>query len=150
MAPKFTLQSVLDYRHSQVEAFEIEYGKILAARQEKEVRLESLRTTHEDICLQLYRNQTGDMDIFFVQQLQASLNQIREAAAVVCREIEELDKIKEAKRQELVAAKQSEETLGILKSKEVERFRLEQSAQETRLQDDLYISRGFHQRHEAY
>jgi flagellar export protein FliJ len=150
MAQKFSLQSVLDFRHSQVEALEIEFGKILAARQEMEVRLENLRTTHEQVCLQLYRSQTGEMDIFFVQQLQASLNQVREAATVVCREIEELEKIKDAKRQELITAKQSEETLGILKTKETERFRMEQTAQESRLQDDLYISRGFHQRHEAF
>jgi flagellar export protein FliJ len=150
MAQKFSLQSVLDFRHSQVEALEIEFGKILAARQEMEVRLENLRTTHEQVCLQLYRSQTGEMDIFFVQQLQASLNQVREAATVVCREIEELEKIKDAKRQELITAKQSEETLGILKTKETERFRMGQTAQESRLQDDLYISRGFHQRHEAF
>jgi flagellar export protein FliJ len=146
MAPKFSLQSVLDYRHSQVEALEIEFGKIVAARQEKETRLENLRAVHEDLCLQLYRSQTGEMDLFLIQHLQSRLTQIREAAAQVCREIEELKRIQEAKRQEMVAARQSEETLGILKGKEIERFRLEQAAQENRLQDDLYISRGFHQR----
>jgi flagellar export protein FliJ len=146
MTPKFSLQSVLDYRHSQVEALEIEFGKIVAARQEKETRLENLRSVHEDLCLQLYRSQTGEMDLFLIQHLQARLTQIREAAAQVCREIEELKRIQEAKRQEMVAARQSEETLGILKGKEIERFRLEQNAQENRMQDDLYIARGFHQR----
>jgi flagellar export protein FliJ len=146
MASKFSLQSVLDYRHSLVEALEIEFGKILAARQEKEVRLESLRVLHEETCSQLYRSQMGDMDLFYIQQLQTSLNQIRESAATLCREIQELDRLKDAKRLELVAARQSEETLGILKTKETERVRLDQVAQENRMQDDLYISLGFHQR----
>jgi flagellar export protein FliJ len=146
MAPKFSLQSVLDYRHSRVEALEIEFGKILAARQEKEAALESLRTVHEDFCLQLYRSQMGDMDLFLIQHLQSSLSQVREAAAKVCLEIQELDRLKEAKRLEMVSARQSEETLAILKTKETEKIRLEQAAQENRQQDDLYISLGFHQR----
>ena len=146
MSPKFKLQSVLDYRHSQVEALEIELGKIIAARQEKEAQLLNLRSMHEDLCLQIYRSQLGEMDLFLIQHLQSNLNQVREAAAQVVREIQELERIQETKRLEVVAARQSEETLGILKSKEIERFRLEEAAQENRLQDDLYIARGFHQR----
>ena len=146
MPPKFALQSVLDYRHSQVEALEIEFSRLVAARLEKEARMESLRSLHEDLCLQLYRSQQGEIDLFLVQHLQVTLNQVRDAAAQVYQESQELDKQKEAKRLEMVAAKQSEETLGILKAKEGERYRAEQAAQENRFQDDLYISRGFHQR----
>jgi flagellar biosynthesis chaperone FliJ len=49
----------------------------------------------------------------------------------------------EDKRAELVAAKQSEETLEILKRKRHEVYLAEQLQIESRAQDDIYIAQAF-------
>jgi flagellar biosynthesis chaperone FliJ len=54
----------------------------------------------------------------------------------------ELARQVQAKQQELVAARQEEEVLVILKDKEVERYQAEQAQQENRLQDDIYIAQA--------
>ena len=58
----------------------------------------------------------------------------------------------EAKRAELVQAKQGEETLNILKGKEIERYQTEQVKIENQMIDDVYISQAFQHRKmgEAY
>jgi flagellar export protein FliJ len=148
MAPKFSLQSVLDYRHSQVEAQEIELGKLMHVRQEKLALLENLRSLHTRLCTQLEQTQSGDVDLFMVQHLFANINQVRGGIGLVHTDLQELEQRIEAKRQELITAKQNEETLGTLKSHEIERFQLEQNRQENRSQDDIYITQTYRVRHQ--
>ncbi len=148
MAPKFSLQSVLDYRHSMVEALEIDLGTLLHAQQEKLALLESLRSLHSDLCIQLHQSQAGDVDLFMVQHLHANINQAREGIEVVQADLLQLEKRIDLKRQELVAAKQSEETLGTLKTNESERFQTEQTRAENRSQDDIYIAQTYRLRHQ--
>jgi flagellar biosynthesis chaperone FliJ len=53
------------------------------------------------------------------------------------------------KRNELVAAKQDEEVLEILKRKGIESYNAEVTLQESRTQDDIYIAQAFRQRQEG-
>ncbi len=146
MQPKFSLQTVLDVRHTKVEALEIELGKLLQTRQQNQDLLETLKTLQDTLFAQLRKQQQGEMDLFAVQHLQANLEDIRMGITQVWTAITELDVQIDVKRQELVAARQSEETLGILKTKEFERFQNEQNSIEARAQDDIYVAQAFRQR----
>lgn len=148
MPPKFSLQSVLDFRHSRVDALELEFSKLLTAQQEKTALLESLRNLHTNLCTQLQEKQVGDVDLFMVRHLHTNLNQVQEGIGLVTTDLHELERQVEAKRQELVSARQAEETLGTLKNHEIERYQLEQNRQENVMQDDLYISRIYRLRHQ--
>jgi flagellar export protein FliJ len=148
MPPKFSLQSVLDFRHSRVDALELEFSKLLTSQQEKTALLESLRNLHTNLCTQLQEKQVGDVDLFMVRHLHTNLNQVQEGIGLVTTDLHELERQVEAKRQELVSARQAEETLGTLKNHEIERYQLEQNRQENVMQDDLYISRIYRLRHQ--
>jgi flagellar biosynthesis chaperone FliJ len=88
----------------------------------------------------------GDIDLFMINHLRSNVNDLSEQLKSVQVELAELQVRIEAKRKEVVAARQAEETLGILKNKEIERFNAEQVTIEKRLQDDIYIAKGY-QRH---
>ena len=67
MAPKFSLQNVLDVRQRKEE---LELGKLLTALQETELQLASLREVHHELLEQLSTAQSGwvRLDIAQVNQ----------------------------------------------------------------------------------
>jgi flagellar export protein FliJ len=145
MPPKFSLQPVLNYRHTRVEGFEVELGVLLDARQRGSEFLEKLRSFQKGLFAEMHTQQSGGlMDLEKVAQLRSNLKLIEERIHVQIETLAELDSQVEAKRNELVAAKQDEETLVKLKENELDRYREQQARQESRLQDDIYIAQAFH------
>lgn len=149
MAPKFSLQTVLDVRHSKVEALEIDMGKLQLAQQEKIALEETLQRLKYNLFDQLQDQMVGDMDLVLIEQLRGNIDQVEEGIQITRQVIEELGRRIEAKRRELVAARQDEETLDILKRKEQDRFAAEMRRKENNLQDDLYISRIYRMRNQS-
>jgi flagellar export protein FliJ len=145
MPPKFSLQAVLDVRHSRVEALEIELSELLMAQREGEAMLVSLKELQGNIFRLLQEQQSGEIDLFAVAHLRADLVLNQEKIAQVLEALKVLAGRIDAKRQEIVLARQAEETLGTLKRKEIERFNSEQAVRESRAQDDIYIAQAFRQ-----
>lgn len=143
MAPKFSLQNVLDVRHRKVELHEIELGKLMAAQQEMEQQLESLREVHADLLEQLNTAQSGDVDLLKSSWIRLNIVQVNAYIENTILQLMSFHKQVEDKRNELVKAKQSEETLDILKRKRHEVYLAEQAEIEARIQDDIYIARAF-------
>ena len=143
MAPKFGLQSVLDFRHSRVEALELDFSKLHEAFQQGMRMQVECHQNLDGIYIRLQQEQNGDMDLFAIQHLRQDalafkkqLDQIGEALAMLEGRIEE-------KRKEIVAARQAEETLNTLKNKESERWHAEQVVIEGKQQDNVYIAQAF-------
>ena len=143
MPPKFTLQTVLDVRHSKVEAIEIEMGQLMQDRHQKEELLISLQSAQSHLYETLHQYMTGEIDLFTINHLRANIKQIEEGFEMVNAAIEELSIQIEQKRLALVEAKKEEESLKILKDKEYERYLEEEKEKEKRFMDDVYISQGF-------
>ena len=147
MPPIFNLQSVLDVRHSRVEALEIEFGKMLALQQEAQKLFDALLAAQADLHEQLFAAQTSeDLDLVQISALRSNILQNDERIKRVAEELAKLNRLVDAKRQELVEAKQDEETLQILKRKRIDLFNAEEALKEARNQDDIYISQAFRQR----
>src|SRR5689334_9727886 len=143
MAPKFTLQNVLDVRHRKVEIRQIELSTLLVTRQETEKRLESLKEFQRDLLEQLKEAQSGEIDLHQVGLLRMNIQQINSYIESVSMELARLNNQIQEKKSELIQAKQSEETLEILKRKRHEIYVAEQVQIETRMLDDIYIARAF-------
>ena len=144
--PRFALQAVLDYRHSLVEAFEIELGRLHTMRQEAQRVLEALLANQQQLYDDLRERQnTGALDLPLIAQARVSLKALEKRIAEQIQYLAQLDQQIEAKRQQLVKAKQDEETLAKLKEKEMERLAEEEARQEDRQRDDLYIARAYRQ-----
>jgi flagellar export protein FliJ len=146
MPPKFSLQTVLDVRHSKVESIEIELGQLLHEKQEKEDFLQTLITALDTLHSTLQERMYGEIDLFSINHLRANINQISEGIISVKHAIEDLAQQVESKRHQLVEAKKEEESLKILKNKEYERFLEGEKEKEKRFVDDVYISQGFRQK----
>jgi flagellar export protein FliJ len=143
MAPKFSLQNVLDIRHGKVELLEIELGKLLAVQQETQSLLSELQEFQASLLEQLSMAQSGEIDLVRLNLLRLDVGQVNKRINSVILELKRQAKEIKDKRAELVEARQSEETLEILKRKRHEAYMAEQVQIELRAQDDIYIARAF-------
>ncbi len=143
MAPKFSLQNVLDVRHGKVELHQIELSKLLVAQHETEKRLMSLKEFQRDLLEQLRDAQYGEIDLSKVSLLRMNILQVNSYIENISLELARLNHQVREKKTELIEAKQAEETLEILKRKRNEVYIAEQVQIESRLQDDIYIARAF-------
>ena len=143
MAPKFSLQNVLDVRHGKVELLEIEFSKLLSAQHETEMRLSSLQEFQRSLLDQLKDAQLGDMDLSKISLLRLNIVQVNTYIENVSLDLARINRAVQEKKTELIKAKQSEETLEILKRKRHEVYLAEQVQIESRAQDDIYIAQAF-------
>lgn len=146
MAPKFTLQTVLDVRHTKVESLEIELGILNQEKHQKEEFFKTLAKAQENLYTKLHELMHGDVDLFMMNHLRNNINDLSHQMDITREAICQLEEMAEQKRLEVVEAKKSEESLNILKNKEIDRFNEEEKDKERRFQDDIYISQGFRQR----
>lgn len=143
MPPKFSLQNVLDVRHGKVELLEIELGKFLAFYRESEELYLSLQAEHGGLLELLNAAQSAEFDLFKISVIRSNILYLNNGIESLALELaRQKQKIME-KRDELVKAKQDEETLEILKKKRHELYLAEQVLTEMRTQDDIYIARAF-------
>jgi flagellar export protein FliJ len=143
MAPKFSLQNVLDIRHGKVELLQIDLGKLLNAQQETEARLLALQDFQSELLEQLSLAQSGEIDLVKINLLRVNILQVNAYIESLTLELARQKQAVEDTRAELVSAKQSEETLEILKRKRHEVYQAEQRQIESRAQDDIYIAQAF-------
>lgn len=149
MQRKFPLQSVLEYRHSRVERLEVELGHLQLARNQAQAFLESLRSGRECLLGQLRPRLHGTLDLQGIQQLHDSLESLDHRIEEQLQALETLARQIEAKRVELIAARQEEEAMRILAAKHAQRLFAEQNRQEMRLRDDIYNARAHRRSAEA-
>jgi flagellar export protein FliJ len=146
MPPKFSLQNVLEVRHSRVEALEIELGKLQMEQLNIEAQLSTLHDLTVRLMEGLQRSMQGELDMVLLALLRSDLKFVEDTTVKVQTELAQMKLRVETKRRELVAAKQDEEVLQILKRKRLEAYAVEQAEQEARTQDDIYISQAFRNR----
>jgi flagellar export protein FliJ len=143
MAPKFSLQPVLDYRHSRVEVLEVELSNLLSEKQKGISYLDALNNYKQQLFNDLHNQQDGEIDLAATGHVRSTVKRVEQRIHQQKVVLSELDKQVNIKRAEVVGAKQDEETLVTLKNKEIDRYRAEQAQQENRLQDDIYISQAY-------
>ncbi|WP_299026652.1 flagellar export protein FliJ [uncultured Thermanaerothrix sp.] len=143
MPPKFSLQSVLDVRQRRVEALEVELGRLLQEQRKGEELLEGLRSLENFLFARIQSQQVGEVDVFALDQLHHELMRVQDHIERTREALEMWRQRVAAKRQELVQARQDAEILEALREKELARYREEMAQVESRLLDDLYISRAF-------
>jgi flagellar export protein FliJ len=146
MAPTFALQNVLNIRHDRVELLEVQLGRLVKLQLEAQNFLQALLDTQAALVERLSAAQSGEMDLFEINMLRANLLNADSQIELVERELARITEEVNARRSQVIKAKQEEETLQILKRKGIEVFNAEQSRLETKNQDDIYIAQAFRQR----
>jgi len=141
MKVKFSLQPVLDYRASRVEALEIELAQIVRARGEAEKALERLRAMEQELFAEIGRRQRGVLNLAALAAGRARLRRIQEDIHQQTQVVEHLRTQEAHKRAELVAAMQDEKILEKLKEREQARLDAELARMEGRERDEIYVTR---------
>lgn len=140
MPPAFHFQNVLDIRHSKVEAIEIQLGKfekVLLSLQDRRNSLQDMKKHDLD---EMERRMQDEIDLVQLDILRANVKTLEDCTRRVDTEINDTHKKISQTRKDLVEARQDEETLEILKDKELERFKAQMKRIENSQQDDIYIS----------
>ncbi|MEN6436115.1 MAG: flagellar FliJ family protein [Anaerolineaceae bacterium] len=143
MPPTFALQNVLDIRHSKVEAIEIQLGrtqKQLLSLQDRKTALLDMKDRHLQ---EMYIRMQDEINVFQLDILRSNVSTIDNSTKQIDADINETQKKISQIRVNLVTAKQDEETLEILKEKEIEKFKEEIKRIENKQQDDVYISLAY-------
>jgi len=147
MAPKFSLQPVLDYRHRRVEALEIELGRMLREKRRAEEKLQSYFNRQYEILEEIRTVQEGSLDMQRIRQLHNGLRNLQKMIDNQKIILAEINQRIDEKRKKIIKARQDEETLEILKEKEEQRILLEENRKENALRDDIYIAQAYHKSH---
>ena len=142
MPPEFPLQTVLDYRHSRVQAMEIELGRLQALHQAHLARLAKLRDNREKLFVELRERQTGELLMALLTQLRLNLRSVEQAIESEQTVLAQLALQVMEQQQKVVTARQDEETLSTLKQNGLERFRATQARIEEHQRDDIYIAQA--------
>lgn len=148
MPPKFSLQTVLDVREKRVETLEIELGHLLQEQRKGEEYLARLQALEASLFARLERQKIGELDLFALEQLHHELTLVQERIEQARQALDMWQRRVDAKRRELIQARQDVEVLETLREKELARYQEEMAHLESRLLDDLYISRAFRRQRE--
>lgn len=141
--PEFSLQTVLEYRHSLVEGLEIELSVLLNKEQEIQNGIDQMNANKEQILVDMKDIQKGKIDMNHLNQMKDNVKFLKNRIAEQHEALEELCKEIDAKRKELTEAKQDEEVLVKLKEKMISDFEEKVKKADDALQDDIYIAQAF-------
>ena len=146
MAPRFNLQNVLDIRHSRVESLEIALSELQIKLLRAQEALATQQERQAALLVRLSEAQQGDLDLVEINLLHFDILQTDEQVKMAARAVDVAQVEADNKRKELIAARQDEETLQILKRKRIEIYNQEQAMIEARQQDEIYIAQAYRQR----
>ena len=115
---RFSLETVLDYKQQVLDALQKEHGVIMAQVKEQEEYLAGLEADYRDMDAEFCQRKLEGITILdamrYEQYLRAMERQIQQAVY----RLEELRRQEEAKRLEVVAAKQDSYNKAVQKSEE--------------------------------
>lgn len=142
MPPKFSLQNVLDYRHSKVEKLEVQFGRLQNQLLKAQEQLEIMEREQQQLLGELGSYQNGDLNLQKILQARTFLKRLQKGMDRQKSEIAQLKIELENSRVALVQAKQDEAALQKLSQKEMQIYIERDNSREKQQQDDIYISQA--------
>ena len=119
---RFSLETVLDYKQQVLDALQKEHGVIMAQVKEQEEYLAGLEADYRDMDAEFCQRKLEGIAILdamrYEQYLRAMERQLQQAVY----RLEELRRQEEAKRLEVVAAKQDTSSIEKLKEKKLDSY----------------------------
>ena len=134
---KFSLDSVLSYKQQILDALQAEHGAIVAQVREKEEELaQEWREYHQ--CNQEFQQKMGlGLPVTDALMYQSTLRAMERGIQQTTVELDELKKIEEAKRAEVVEAKKESTSIEKLKDKKLQAYHKEEAKGEERFIEEF-------------
>ncbi|MBI3993201.1 MAG: flagellar export protein FliJ [Candidatus Lambdaproteobacteria bacterium] len=143
---RFSLQTVLEVRERQEKIKYKEFSQELIRRQTLQARIEAL---HQDLARagrhtdEVRRRGTSAQPLQLHEHFR---NRVNAEIAVLLDQLRQQEQAVEAKRRELVKARQEHRTLEILKEKEFGRYEMELNRRERAIMDEVASNNHFNPR----
>ena len=119
---RFSLETVLEYKQQILDSLQAEHGAILARIRQQEEHIEMLEAEYRHLSQEFNRRKTEGISILdalkYEQYLRAMERQIQQAIL----RLEDLRRLEEAKRAEVVSAKQDTSAIEKLKDKKLDSY----------------------------
>lgn len=140
---RFSLETVLDYKEQVLDALQKEHGIIMAQVKEQEDYLAGLEADYRDMDAEFCQRKLEGITILdamrYEQYLRAMERQIQQAV----HRLEELRRQEEAKRLEVVAAKQDTSSIEKLKEKKLDSYnKAVQKSEEAMIEEFVSTTRA--------
>lgn len=134
---RFSLETVLDYKQQVLSSLQTEHGAILAQVREQERRVEELESEYQCLDGEFAQRKLEGISILdamkYEQYLRAMERQIQQALE----RLAQLKKQEEAKRAEVVAAKQDTSSIEKLREKKLDSYNKALQKNEEAMIDEL-------------
>ncbi len=134
---RFSLETVLDYKQQVLSSLQAEHGAILAQVREQERLIEELEAEYRQMDGEFAQRKLEGIAILdamkYEQYLRAMERQIQQALE----QLAELQKKEEAKRAEVVAAKQDTSSIEKLREKKLDHYNKAMQKNEEAMIDEL-------------
>lgn len=138
---RFSLETVLDYKQQVLDALQAEHGAILAQVRAQEELLERLEANYYELDQEFTQRKMEGISILdamqYEQYLRAMEREIQEAVL----ELEKLRQEEEAKRAQVVAAKQDTSSLEKLREKKLDLYNKAVQKSEENLIDEFVTTK---------
>lgn len=138
---RFSLETVLDYKQQVLDALQAEHGAILAQVRAQEELLERLEANYYELNQEFTQRKMEGISILdamqYEQYLRAMEREIQEAVL----ELEKLRQEEEAKRAQVVAAKQDTSSLEKLREKKLDLYNKAVQKSEEAMIDEFVMTR---------
>lgn len=139
---QFPLDTVLDYRRQVQDSLQVELGAVTAEARRQEEILAAARQRYSEINLEYREKKARGIRIAEIRGYETAL-EVQEA--VIARETAKLRLLQrqmEAKRRELVSAKQDASSVEKLREKKLRAYTKDMEKSEEQFIDDLVCARG--------
>lgn len=134
---QFSLDSVLSYKQQVLEGIQNEYAALTAKVRRQEERVQAARQRYADLNQEFREKEASGMTIAEALRYENGLRFLEQEIQREEKLLEEFRKQAEAKRQELVAARQDTATIEKLKEKKLEDYRKGVQKSEEQFIDEL-------------
>jgi|GEM_PF-377604 len=146
MATKFSLQTVLDYRHQRVTTLEVELSQLVQAWHRAQAVLTGHAAHHTQLLATLREKQAGLLNLGHLELLRRNVKQAERAIVQQQAVVAAAHELALAKQTELVSARQAEEALEKLKAQAQARWQAAEAQHDQRQRDDIYSARSYQRR----
>ena len=119
---RFSLETVLDYKQQVLDALQAEHGAILAQVRAQEELLERLEANYYELNQEFTQRKMEGISILDAMQYEQYLRALEREIQEAVLELEKLRQEEEAKRAQVVAAKQDTSSLEKLREKKLDLY----------------------------
>ena len=134
---RFSLETVLDYKQQALDALRAEHGAILAQVREQERLIEELEAEYQQMDGEFAQRKLEGIAILDAMKYEQYLRAMERQIQLALEDLAQLQKKEEAKRAEVVTAKQDTSSIEKLREKKLDHYKKAMQKNEEAMIDEL-------------